>query len=72
MCLVAQSCPTVWDPMEYRPPDSSVHEDSLGNNTGVGCHALLQQMFPIQGLNSGLLNCRQIPYCLSHQGSPED
>ena len=31
---------------------------------GVGCHSLLQ------GLNLGLLNCRQILYCLSHQGSP--
>ena len=67
VCLnFAQSCPTLW-PHGLEP---SVHGDSLGNNTGVGCHALLQQMFPIQGLNPGLLNCRQIPYCLSHQGSP--
>ena len=27
-------------------------------------------IFPIQGLNPGLLHCRQILYCLSHQGSP--
>ena len=32
--------------------------DSPGKNTGVGCHALLQGIFPTQGLNSGLLHCR--------------
>ena len=31
-----------------------VHGDSPGKNTGVGCHALLQGIFPTQGLNSGL------------------
>ena len=25
MCLVAQSCLTLWDPMDYSPPGSSVH-----------------------------------------------
>ena len=29
--------------------------DSLGKNTGVGCHALLQGIFPTQGLNPHLL-----------------
>ena len=38
--------------------------------TGVGCHALLQGIFPIQGSNPGFLHCRQILYHLSHQGSP--
>ena len=33
--------------------------DSLGKNAGVGCHALLQGIFPIQGLNTCLL---QLPY----------
>ena len=33
--------------------------DSPGKNTGVGCHFLLQEIFPTQGLNPGLLNCRQ-------------
>ena len=37
-------------------------------NTGVGCHFLLQGIFPTQGLNQGLLHCRQILYHLSHQG----
>ena len=49
---------------------SSVHWDSPGRNTGVGCHAFLQGIFPTQELNPGLLHCRQILYCLSHQGSP--
>ena len=37
-------------------------------NTGVGCHVLLQGIFPTQGLNLGLLHCRWILYGLSHQG----
>ena len=40
--------------------------DSPGKNTGVGGHSLLQGIFPTQGLNRGLLHCRQILYCLSH------
>ena len=35
-------------------PDFSVHRDSPGKNTGVGCHALLQGIFPTQGSNPGL------------------
>ena len=34
---VAQLCPTLCDPMNCSPPGSSVHGDSLGKNTGVGC-----------------------------------
>ena len=36
--------------------------DSPGKNTGVGCHFLLQGIFPTQGSNPGLLHCRQILY----------
>ena len=43
--------------------------DSPGKNNGVGCHALLQGIFPNQGLNLGILLCRQILYLLSNQGS---
>ena len=43
--------------------------DSPGKNTAVGCHFLLQEIFSTQGLNPGLPHCRQILYCLSHQGS---
>ena len=31
-------------------------------NTGVGCHALLQRIFPTQGSNPGLQHCRLILY----------
>ena len=49
----------------------SVHGDSPGKNTGVGCHALLQGIFfSTQGLNPGLSHCRLILYCLSRQSSP--
>ena len=33
--------------------------DSPGKNTGVGCHFLLQGIFPTQGSNPGLPHCRQ-------------
>ena len=39
-------------------------------NIRVGCHFLLQGIFPTQILNLGLLHCRQILYCLSYQRSP--
>ena len=57
--------------MVYSMPGSSVHGDSPGKNTGVDCHALLQGIFPTQGLNTGLSHCRQFLSRLSHQGSPE-
>ena len=41
--------------------------DSPGKNTGAGCHSLLQSIFPTQGLNPGLLHCRQVLSHLSHQ-----
>ena len=65
--LVAQLSPTLRDLMSCSPPGSSVHGDSPGKNSGVGCHALLQGIFPTQGSNPGLLNCRWILYCLSQQ-----
>ena len=43
--------------------------NSPSKNTGVGCHFLLQGIFPTQGLNPGLLHHSQILYCLGHQGS---
>ena len=41
VCLVAQSCPILCDPMDCSLPSSSIHGDSPGKNTAVGCHALL-------------------------------
>ena len=45
--------------------------DFPGMNTGVGCHFLLQKIFPTKGSNPGFLHCRQTLYHLSYQGSPE-
>ena len=70
LCLVAQPCLTLCDPMDCSPTGSSVYGDFPGKNTGMGCHALFQGIFPTPGLNPGLLHCRQILYCLRHQGSP--
>ena len=68
-CSVTQSCPTLCHPMCCSPrlPHS---RDFPGKNTGVDFHFLLQGIFLTQGLNLGLLHCRQTLYCVSHQGSP--
>ena len=55
-----QSCPTLCDPMDCSPPGSSVHGILQARMTGVGCHFLLQGIFPMQGLNLHLL-------CLLHR-----
>ena len=39
-----QSCPTLCDPMDGSPSGSPIPGDSPGENTGVGCHFLLQCM----------------------------
>ena len=69
LCLVALLCLTLCYPIDGSPPCSSVHGDSPGKYTGVGCHALLQRIFPTQGSNTGLPHCRQILYQLNYQGS---
>ena len=43
---------------------------SPGQNTGMSSLSLLQEIFSTQGLNPGLLHCRQILYQLSQKGSP--
>ena len=45
--------------------------NSLGQNTGVGNLSLLQEIFPTQEKNQGLLHSRQILYQLRYEGSPE-
>ena len=54
---VAQSCLTLCNPMDYRLPSSPAHGDFPSKNTGIGCHALLQGIFPSQESNSGLPHC---------------
>ena len=66
VCLVAQSCLSLCDPMD--PTRLLSPWDSAGKNTGVGSHSLLQGIFLTQGLNLSLLHCRQILCHLSHQG----
>ena len=41
--------------------------DFPGKSTGIGCHFLLQGVFPTQGSDLSLPNCRYILYHLSHQ-----
>ena len=53
-----------WAPGPYSPWNSP------GQNTSVGSLSLLQGIFPTQGSNPGLPNCRWILYQLSHRGSP--
>ena len=45
--------------------------DFPGKNTGVGCHFLLQGIFPTQGLNMSLLHWQAGSLPLGHQGSHE-
>ena len=52
VCLVTQSCPTLCNPLDCSLPGSSVHRDSPGKNTGVGCHALLQGILPNPGIKA--------------------
>ena len=51
-----QSCPTLCNPMNCSSRGYSVHGDSPGKNTGVGCHALLQGIFLTQGSNLHILH----------------
>ena len=53
------SCVQLFCDLEFSRPD-----------TGVGCHSILQGIFPTQKSTGGLLHCRHIPYQLSYQGSP--
>ena len=67
LCLAAQLCLTLCDPMDCSPQGSSVPGNSPGKNTGVGSLSLLPGIFPTQDLNGGLLHCRQILYRLCYQ-----
>ena len=58
--LVAKSWLTLCDPHGLKPARLLCPWDAPGKKTGVGCHALLQGIFPTQGLNPGLPRCRRI------------
>ena len=65
LCLVTKSCLTLCDPMDCSLPGSSVH--------GILQARTLEWvvMPSSRGSNPGLLNCKWILYCLSHQGKPK-
>ena len=67
--LATELSPTLCDPHGLWPSSLLHPGDFPGKNTRVGCHFLLEVVFPIQGPNPGLLHCRQILHHLSHQGS---
>ena len=65
------SCSVLSDSLRPHEPSRLLRpRNFLGKNNGVDSHSILQGMFPTQGLNLGLLHCRQIFYYLSHQGNP--
>ena len=55
----SQSGPTLCDPMDYIACKATLSMEFPGKNTGVGCHVLIQGIFPTQGSNPCLL-------CLLH------
>ena len=71
VCVYMLSCFSRSDSLQPHglQPTRLLHPlDSPGKNTGVGCHAFLQGLFPAQGWNRDLPNCRRILYRLRHQG----
>ena len=70
LCLVAQPCPTLCDPMDFSPPGSSGHGIPQVRTLEWVATPFSRGIFPTQGSNPCLLHCRQLFYCLSHQGSP--
>ena len=74
VCCVCELLSPIW---LFAPPPHGLWPARLlcpwgspSKNTRVGCHVFLQEIFPTQRLNLGLLHWRQILYCLSPLGSP--
>ena len=74
MCVCAQSCLILSDPMDCSQPGSSLCPwDFPGKNTGMGCHFLLQGILSIQQLILHflcLLHWQKNSLPLHHLGSP--
>ena len=76
--IVTVLCSVVSDSLQppgLQPTRPLCPWDSPGKNTGVGCHALLQGIFPTQGWNSSLLHLlhwRAGSLPISHLGSPDE
>ena len=67
--LVALLCSTLSDD-GLEPTRLLSPWNSPGKNTEVGSRSLLRGIFSIQGLNPGLLHCRQILYPSEPPGKP--
>ena len=67
--LVVQWWSILHDPRDCSLPGSAIHGILQARILEWVSHSFLQGIFPTQGLKLGLLHCRQILYCLSHQGS---
>ena len=66
VCMLSRFSRVSLRPYGLKPTRLLSPWNSPGKNTGVGCHALLQGIFPAQGSNPHLLwllTCRQILYC---------
>ena len=69
--LVTQSSPTVFNPMDFIARQAPLSMGFSRQENWSGFPSLLQGIFPTEGLNPGLLHCRQILYHLSQQGGPQ-
>ena len=70
-CLVSRLYPTVFQCHELWPTRFLCPRDFPGNNTGVGCHFLLQKIFLTKGSNLSLLHWQADSLPLSLQRSPQ-
>ena len=70
VCMCAQSCLTLCDPMDCSPPGSSVHGILQARILEWVAISFLQGSFPTQGSNPGLLHWQVDSLPLSHLGSP--
>ena len=66
--VVSDSC----DLMDCSSPGNSFHGILQTRIQEWGSHSLLQGIFPTQGSNPGIPHWGLIPYCLNHQGSPNE
>ena len=67
--LIVQLYSILCNSMDYSPPDSSVHGILQAGILEWVAITFCRGIFPTQGSNPSLPLCRQILYCLSHQGS---
>ena len=65
---VAQSCPTLCDPMDCSPPRLLRPWDFPGKRTGVGCHCLLRQQILASSHRSSLFAAVVVITAVAHGG----